>query len=222
MKELFEAVQADDLPRLERLLAEDPARAHARNERGVSLLMTAAYFRREAMLAALLQAGAEPDLFEATVVGDVARVRALLAKDPGAARRVSSDGFPALTLAAHFGQRAVVELLLDAGADLEAVAEHPMRVRALHSAVASRETAHILGVVTTLVARGADVNSRQEGGWAPLHEAASRDLLDVARLLLDNGADPNAAGMDGRTPLKLAPAADSATARLLVERGATA
>lgn len=38
-------------------------------------------------------------------------------------------------------------------------------------------------------------------GWTPLHEAANRGFLSVARELLKNGAKVNAAGMDGVTPL---------------------
>jgi len=38
-------------------------------------------------------------------------------------------------------------------------------------------------------------------GWTPLHEAANRGLVGVARELLKSGAKVNVTGLDGVTPL---------------------
>jgi len=38
-------------------------------------------------------------------------------------------------------------------------------------------------------------------GWTPLHEAANHGHAEVVSYLLDNGANINAPGMDGDTPL---------------------
>ncbi len=222
MDDPFEALQAGDVTQLERLLQEDPVRAAARNPQGISLLTLAAYMRRAEVVELLRRHRAEPDFFEAAVLGDVARADELLRQDPSLLARFSPDGFPALSLAAHFGHLGAVEALIAAGADVNAAALNPMRARPLHSAVANRDAASVAAVVATLVAHGADVNARQEGGFVALHEVAARDLPAVARLLLDHGADPDAAGSDGRTPLAVAADKASATARLLLERGATA
>jgi ankyrin repeat protein len=80
--------------------------------------------------------------------------------------------------------------------------------------------------VAGLLARGADPNTPSCGGVGStpatmLVVAAANDHLDVARLLLDGGADPNRADSDGGTPLMAGVRTGSlAMLRLLLERGA--
>ncbi len=80
--------------------------------------------------------------------------------------------------------------------------------------------------ITTLVARGADVNAKilgQPHSESPLHWAASSDDLDALDTLLDHGANLEASGavIGGGTPLADAVAfATWRAARRLIERGA--
>lgn len=83
-------------------------------------------------------------------------------------------------------------------------------------------------VVRLLLARGADPNLRHgEDGLAPLHRAAFRGFYDVAKLLLDGGADVDAPssggnGLHSRTPLHQAAFnGHGDMIRLLLSRGAT-
>jgi len=56
--------------------------------------------------------------------------------------------------------------------------------------------------VRTLLLKGVDVNSRDVfGDNAGLHWAASLGLAEMARLLIDNGADVNIRNEEGYTPL---------------------
>jgi hypothetical protein len=79
-----------------------------------------------------------------------------------------------------------------------------------------------------LIAEGADVNAKDGYGSIPLHFAVEQGNLDVARLLLDRGANVNAksgaplAGpITGRTPLHIAVAQGNfEITRLLLDRGA--
>src|SRR5438270_1360244 len=79
-------------------------------------------------------------------------------------------------------------------------------------------------VVRVLIEAGADPNARdpdQPSSETPLHWAASSDDVDVARALIDGGADVDAADGSIGTPLDNAIGyACWHVARLLVERGA--
>ena len=59
-----------------------------------------------------------------------------------------------------------------------------------------------IDVVRTLILQGDDVNSRDAfGDNTGLHWAASLGLAEMARLLIDNGADLEIRNHDGNTPL---------------------
>lgn len=55
---------------------------------------------------------------------------------------------------------------------------------------------------TRLLSEGSDVNAADYSGLTPLHAAAARDSVDVVRLLLERGADPDAPVANGSSPLK--------------------
>jgi serine/threonine-protein phosphatase 6 regulatory ankyrin repeat subunit B len=71
-----------------------------------------------------------------------------------------------------------------------------------------------LGVTRTLIGRNADINPRDYFGDTPLHqtmvlwldrsESSQDGRLDVAKFLLEHGADPDTKNDDGWTPLHLA------------------
>ncbi len=79
--------------------------------------------------------------------------------------------------------------------------------------------------VSLLLATGADCNAVATNGslLRPLHSAAAQGSLEIARLLLDGGADPNATQQSSFTALHAAALrGDLALAELLIERGALA
>ena len=61
-----------------------------------------------------------------------------------------------------------------------------------------------LAVAKVLIDAGAVVNKSCEHGWTALHMAACWGHLDVARLLVDNGADWTKRDVMNRTPRELA------------------
>ena len=58
-------------------------------------------------------------------------------------------------------------------------------------------------------------------GQTPLHYAATSGNIKVAQILIENGADPNAANVEGRTPIfNAAEEGRREVAQLLIENGA--
>ncbi|HYH46650.1 MAG TPA: ankyrin repeat domain-containing protein [Thermoanaerobaculia bacterium] len=197
---LIAAVDADDEVAVEQLLAAAPGLARERGEDGVSMLLRAQYRRRPRALSALLAAGAPLDLFEAAALGRLERVEELFAAEPAAASARSADGFTALHLACFFQHPATAAVLVEAGADVRAVAENPMRVTPLHSAAA----VHAHEIAALLLDRGADPDAAQIGGYTALHSAAHSGDLEMIDLLLAHGADRERRTDDGRSALDFA------------------
>jgi uncharacterized protein len=147
-----------------------------------------------------LAEGAALTIWEAAALGHDERVRELLDEEPALARAWSSDGYPAVGLAAFFAGASTVRLLLERGAEAGAVARNAMKVQPIHAAVAARNAES----VALLLQRGADVNARQQVGYTPLMGAAAGGREDLVELLLKHGADPSLRSDDGKTAADVA------------------
>jgi uncharacterized protein len=135
---LFEAVQDGDLTKLASCLDASPGLVNARSEKGFTLLAFASYMRKPEVVRFLLSRGAEVDLFNATILGDEERTRALLHGDSKRANSHSPDGWSPLHLAAHFGHLHLVRLLHGIGADVDGKSLNALANTPLHAAVAGR------------------------------------------------------------------------------------
>lgn len=197
--ELIDAIKAQDEERVRALVNEQPQIAEERDESGVSALMLTHYYGiNDAVVRA---ARSSPlDVFEAATVGDLERLRQLLAADDAPARARSSDDGTALHFAAFFGRPEAARLLLEHGADPHAVSTTFGNVTPLHSAAAARNGE----AVRALLDAGADPNARQQGGFTAIHAAAQNGDIEMVDVLLARGADPTLAADDGRTAAELA------------------
>ncbi len=195
-QELIDAVNADDTARVAELLAADPALASARDRAGVSALILSRYRFDRGTTDALLAADPELDVFEATALGYIDRLRERLEEDPARAMAFSPDGFTALHHAAFFGKAEAAGTLIAAGAAVNVHSQNELAVQPLHSAAAGRHHE----VCRVLIAAGADVNATQRHGYTPLHAAAQHGDAELVELLLSSGADPSTTKDDGETP----------------------
>jgi ankyrin repeat protein len=114
-----------------------------------------------------------------------------------------------------------MRLLLDRGADVNAVSRHPIGATPLIGALFGRK----VEAARMLIDAGADVHRSRGGtgwpraGWTPLHYAAAFGYLDLIESLMAKGASPEALDESGASPLDAAREAGQQQAlRLLNER----
>ena len=98
--------------------------------------------------------------------------------------------------AAKTGNIKAVKQHLAAGADVNAK-DDKFGLTPLHFA-AGRDRKEI---VELLIAKGVNVNEKDNRGGTPLHSTASGGRKEIAKLLIAKGADVNAKDEDGETPL---------------------
>ena len=200
VQEFMNAATRGDVTKIREMLLTNPTLVKAKDEKGVSVILKATYYRKKDVLATLLEAKPELDIFEAAAIGQTKRVEELVRQDKSLANAFASDGFMPLGLAVFFGHPETVDVLIQAGADVNTPTREAMKVTPLASAAAARQT----GIARKLITKGANVNAKAQNDLTPLHEAAASGNLEFTKLLLENGADINARTTDGKTALDLA------------------
>jgi ankyrin repeat protein len=151
-----------------------------------------ALYRGERDEAERLAAGRELTVFEAAALGRADRVRELVDADPGLANAYGDDGFHPLGLACFFGHVDAARVLLEGGADVNALARNErIQTAAIHAAAAAEgkggeETRYEL--VELLLDHGADPNLEQGGGFRAIDAARQNGDVRIEALLLDHGA----------------------------------
>jgi uncharacterized protein len=183
-------------------------------------------------------------LMEAIRAGDKAAVDVLLNAEPGLLRFTAPNGSSVLLLTAYYGHAELAEVFVRHGAkpdvfeasamgDLETVRKLVGGDPALVNAFAadgfySLGLAAFFGhraIVEFLLKNGADVKTaaRNAQKVTALHGAVARRDVEIAKMLLEAGADPNARQERGFVPLHDAAAnGNAALVELLLKHGARA
>jgi ankyrin repeat protein len=155
--DVFEAAAVGDLPRLRAQLDEDPSLATAWSADGFTALHFASFFDHPEAAALLTERGAD---LEARSTNE----------------QFAFDARP-LHSAAAARNRDVCEVLLDAGADVNAV-QHGGYTALIDAAQAGDE-----GLADLLLGRGADASARLDDGRGPADLASAAEQPDLAERL---------------------------------------
>lgn len=199
--EMWQAVEAGDVARVRALVDEQPALVRAVSD------------------------GATPIAIAAALV-EVDMVELFIARGADVNRPAERDLMTGLHYVASGWEkperrRAVVRLLAEAGADVNARARWGDAPLSVAASCAST------GVAAELIRRGARVNAKNDRGNTPLHTVAMVDergfarSVEFSRVLLGAGANVHAIGVANVTPLHLAAGAGNGpVTALLVRSGA--
>lgn len=109
---------------------------------------------------------------------------------------VDTEGRTSLYQALAHGSTEVADLLIDKGVKIKTAAKNGRTP--LHMAVKQK------GTVQRLLLMGVDKEAIDIEGRTPLYLALADGMIEVATLLLDEGANVTTAAKDGRTPLHMA------------------
>jgi ankyrin repeat protein len=160
----------------------------------MSELLQALYRGDRAKADELLAANPGLTIFEAAATGRTERARDLLRDDPSLANAFGEDGFHPLGLACFFGHVETARILLEHGADVNALSrnEH-IQTAAIHAAAASNEEGTDeqtrFELVRLVLDHGADPNLPQGGGFRAIDAARQNGDKRVEQLLRERGAE---------------------------------
>ena len=150
-----------------------------------------AIYRGDREEAERLAAGRELNVHEAAALGRTERLQTLLDEDPARANAFGDDGFHPLGLACFFGHVDAARLLLERGADVNALSrnEH-IQTAAIHASAASEGKGELVRyeLVELVLEHGADPNLPQGGGFRAIDAARQNGDERVEQLLLEHGA----------------------------------
>ncbi len=147
----------------------------------------------------LFARGRTLDVFLAAELGMANELRPQLDRDTSLTTQVSASGATALHGACWWGSVTGAKLLLERGADVNALTRDSfLKIAPIGCAVAtpnvpnpSEDESVVVALVELLLAHGANVNAQRRDGMTALHAAAYRGHLKVIEALLKAGADPN-------------------------------
>jgi ankyrin repeat protein len=170
---LIDFVKAGDLGKVRAALAGNFLLASQRLPDGESPLMAALYRGHQEIVGALIDHGAEIDVFAAAATGRVDDLRRTV--NGATINSFAYDGWTPLHLASFFGHVDAVRALLESGADVRAVSRNSLGNTPLHAAAAGRHDE----VARLLLTHGADAHAVDGGGYTPLQIATENGLAEV-------------------------------------------
>ncbi len=158
----------------------------------------------------------------------------LLLKAGADVNHIDSGGISPLRKAMSVNNKEIAELLLKAGANVhQRTAPEYQRDTILIETVSYYSVYNDLDAIRLLLDYGANPNDRNEGaydeyfewkgsgqwtGYSVLGYAAKQGWVEVAKLLLERGADPEIPRTDGKSPVEIARAKGHEDIAVLIEK----
>jgi ankyrin repeat protein len=154
-------------------------------------LLEALYRGQAERVGELLAEDPQLTVHEAAALGRTERVRELLDEQADRANEFGDDGFHPLGLACFFGHVDAARLLLERGADVNALSKNEhIQTAAIHAAAAAegKDEQVRYELVRLALDHGADPNLPQGGGFRAIDAARMNGDRSVEELLLERGA----------------------------------
>jgi ankyrin repeat protein len=170
---LIDLVKAGDLRRVRAMLENNFLLSSQRLPNGESPLMAALYRGHHEIAAAVIDAGADIDVFAAAATGRLDDLRRTV--NPSTVNAYAYDGWTPLHLAVFFGHLAAARMLIESGADVHAVSRNSLKNTPLHAATAGRNG----DIALLLLEHGASPTAVDAGGYTPREIASQNELTAV-------------------------------------------
>lgn len=215
------AVISGDANAVESSLAKDPALLYARDAKGQSVYLLAAYARQPKIMALLESKGLVLDVYEAAASGKIDRLLEILRAAPGLVRIPNAAGDTPLHVAALCGQSSPIDNMITFGPIFSQPSPRRKNATVAHIAVESPNQAAAEAIAFATIGNGMAPNLKTTDGDSILHCAARGGYPRIVRLLLQKGADASDRNAVGKTPLDLAQAGGHAEAASLLQNGAS-
>ncbi|XP_056132843.1 DNA-binding protein RFXANK [Lampris incognitus] len=130
--------------------------------------------------------------------GELSQVATHLSKDRSVLNKQDERGFTPLMWAAAFGEKAVVDFLLEKGANPRTIAWER------ESALTLASAGGFADIVNSLLGYGVDINTYDWNGGTPLLYAVRGNHIRCVEALLAKGADLTSESDSGYSPMALA------------------
>jgi ankyrin repeat protein len=203
MLNIFEVIDKNDRDEVELFLKQNPSIIKSANPNGITPLLYCLYTAKSELAQLIYSQGENFIIHECIGMGDLEKIKELISNDITIVNSFSQDGWTPLHLAAFWGNKEIVLLLLESGAilDMPSKSKASFGNSPLQAAIAMQQ----IEIVELLLSKGANPNFTQEpGSLSPLHIAASRNDERVIAILLKYGADKTRKNSDGKLPADIA------------------